>query len=257
MMLSDSQLKNSESHQVSSKESRSTPKVATTTVTLSDLRKQLGGLGNPSKMPGASWGISAEHCQTGSKLRKVKGSVCEKCYALKGRYTFKGVKAAHEKRFDAWAEENWVADMTRVIAAATKKVPYFRWFDSGDLQGVQMFVDIVNICRELKNVKFWMPTKERSIVEKGLSAVGWRSQGLPSNLVVRLSDPMIGAYKENNLGALVSGVAPRGAKSNWQKLVDDNTQALYHCPAPLQENNCGDCRACWDPTIKRINYLEH
>ena len=39
-----------------------------------------------SKMPGLSYSLPAWECQTGSKLRKVKGTPCYGCYALKGNY---------------------------------------------------------------------------------------------------------------------------------------------------------------------------
>ena len=29
------------------------------------------------------------------------------------------------------------------------------------------------------------------------------------------------------------------------------------CPAPEQNNECGDCRACWDPEVKNIAYGKH
>ena len=43
-------------------------------------------------------GISAKHCNVGSKLAKIKGTICNKCYALKGHYAFKNVFDAHEIR---------------------------------------------------------------------------------------------------------------------------------------------------------------
>ena len=48
-----------------------------------------------SKMPGLSYSLPAWECKTGSKLRKIKGSVCSMCYALKGNYTrYKAIKDA-------------------------------------------------------------------------------------------------------------------------------------------------------------------
>ena len=29
------------------------------------------------------------------------------------------------------------------------------------------------------------------------------------------------------------------------------------CPAPKQNNECRDCRACWDATIKTVSYGKH
>ena len=60
----------------------------------------VGGLSKPSKMPGWSYGLPAKECKTGSKLRKVPGSTCFDCYALKGCYVFKVVQDAQYRRLD-------------------------------------------------------------------------------------------------------------------------------------------------------------
>ena len=96
----------------------------------------VGGLSNPSKMPGYGYGLSAFDCAVGSKLRLIKNSTCSMCYALKGRYTFPGVKNAHANRLEAITKSNWVEAMVLLINNYGKKIPYFRWHDSGDLQSV-------------------------------------------------------------------------------------------------------------------------
>ena len=53
-----------------------------------------GGLSKPSKMPSFGYSISARACNVGAKLRKVAGSVCSKCYALKGFYVFSAPRKA-------------------------------------------------------------------------------------------------------------------------------------------------------------------
>ena len=65
---------------------------------IKDIEKEIGKLSNPSKMPSYAWGISAKHCNTGSKLAKIKGTICNKSYALKGHYALKNVFDAHEIR---------------------------------------------------------------------------------------------------------------------------------------------------------------
>ena len=65
---------------------------------IKELEKEIGTLSNPSKMPSFAWGISAKKCITGAKLAKIKGTICNKCYALKGHYAFKNVFDAHELR---------------------------------------------------------------------------------------------------------------------------------------------------------------
>ena len=71
----------------------------------------VGGLSKPSKMPGWSIGIPAKECKTGKKLRQIKNSVCEGCYALKGCYVFKVVQEAQYKRLEAIQHPDWVLAM--------------------------------------------------------------------------------------------------------------------------------------------------
>ncbi len=57
-----------------------------------------GTLSKPSKMPCHGFSTPADACQVGSQLRKIPGSVCAGCYALKGRYRFPNVQRAMEFR---------------------------------------------------------------------------------------------------------------------------------------------------------------
>jgi len=68
-------------------------------------------LSEPSKMPGWSYSLPARECRIGSKLAKVKGSVCSNCYALKGRYVFGRVRRAMQRRFESLAHPLWVEAM--------------------------------------------------------------------------------------------------------------------------------------------------
>ena len=64
------------------------------------------------KMPGLSYSLPAWECKTGSKLRKIKGSVCASCYALKGNYTrYQAIKAAQYIRLEALKNDKWVEAM--------------------------------------------------------------------------------------------------------------------------------------------------
>ena len=67
----------------------------------SEALKIVGGLSKPSKMPGWAYGLPAKECKTGSKLRKVKDSVCYNCYALKGCYVFKVVQEVQYRRLES------------------------------------------------------------------------------------------------------------------------------------------------------------
>ena len=92
-----------------------------------------GGLSAPGKMPGPSYNLPAWACITGSKLAKIPGTICNKCYAKKGRYNFPNVKAALSRRLKSLKHPQWIEAMTVLITGHD----HFRWHDSGDLQSVQ------------------------------------------------------------------------------------------------------------------------
>lgn len=203
----------------------------------SELETLTGGLSRPSKMPGFAWSISARHCGTGGKLQKVSGSVCSKCYALRGRYVFPNVQKALERRLEAWrSNKSWVAHMVALLSVRCKDVPYFRWFDSGDLASEAMLRDIVAVANALPLIHFWLPTKEAGIVK------GYSGQ-VPANLTIRLSAPMIGLTIPPKEGMIMTSSVNAG--KGWQ------------CPAPTQGNKCLDCRACWDSTVRNVDYQLH
>ena len=190
----------------------------------------VGGLSKPSKMPGWSIGIPAKECKTGKKLRQIKNSVCEGCYALKGCYVFKVVQEAQYKRLEAIQHPDWVLAMATLINS--KKPDVFRWHDSGDVQDVQHLEKIFEVCKLTPNKRHWMPTREAWIKDHMHKA--------PANLVVRFSSPMI----------------DQGPVKSWANTSTVSTKSRS-CPAPDNNNECGDCRACWDPLVKNIEYGKH
>jgi len=190
----------------------------------------VGGLSKPSKMPGWSIGIPAKECKTGKKLRQIKNSVCEGCYALKGCYVFKVVQEAQYKRLEAIQHPDWVLAMSTLINS--KKPDVFRWHDSGDVQDLQHLEKIFEVCRLTPNKRHWMPTREAWIKDHMHMA--------PANLVVRFSSPMV----------------DQGPVKSWANTSTVSTKSRS-CPAPDNNNECGSCRACWDPLVKNIEYGKH
>ena len=190
----------------------------------------VGGLSKPSKMPGWSIGIPAKECKTGKKLRQIKNSVCEGCYALKGCYVFKVVQEAQYKRLEAISHPDWVLAMATLINS--KKPDVFRWHDSGDVQDVQHLEKIFEVCRLTPSKRHWMPTREAWIKDHMHLA--------PANLVVRFSSPMV----------------DQGPVKSWANTSTVSTKSRT-CPAPDNNNECGSCRACWDPLVKNIEYGKH
>lgn len=232
-------------------------------MTLSEARQITGGgLSAPSKMPGHAYSLPAgAACPTGSKLMKVPGSRCHQCYALRGNYRFENVKRRLQARLESLKHPRWVEAMTLLILDASRAhrgcdkrrcdgggSRYFRWHDSGDLQGVWHLLRIFSVCAETPRVKHWLPTGEVRIVEEA------QRFPFPANLTVRMSAP----YVDSGMGVvgqkLVSTVHTSKSKARF---LETWGQGAYVCPAHDQGNRCGDCRACWDRRVRHVSYRKH
>lgn len=201
-----------------------------------------GGLSSPSKMPGYAYGIPAEDCKVGSHLHKIEGSVCNKCYALKGFYWMPNVKAALKRRLASLGNFLWVEAMVYLIATVPQAHrSHFRWHDSGDVQDLTHLMNIVEVAEMTPEVVHYLPTKEKGVVLGYLRNFG----AFPPNLIVRLSGPM------------VDGLPPE-IPHNLTSTVHKKTPPKgFECPAHNQGNKCQTCRACWDPSIPNISYQAH
>jgi len=207
---------------------------------IQDIENQIGSLSEPSKMPCFSFSIPAKRCITGMKLRDVQNSICSKCYALKGRYAFRNVQNALEQRFAGLSNPQWVSLMVEMIFKREKS-GFFRWHDSGDLQSVAHLAAIVEVARQLPAIKFWLPTREFSIVANYL-----RENTFPENLTVRLSALMFDGPAPSAIAQRL-GLVTSGASSG----------ADFTCPSSKQEGKCQACRACWNKNVANINYKKH
>ena len=209
---------------------------------IKDIEKKIGTLSNPSKMPSYAWGISAKHCNVGSKLAKIKGTICNKCYALKGNYSFKNVFNAHEIRRKAIELPEWVDYMAELLTQKYKKLDksrlFHRWFDSGDIQSYSHLMKIFEVCELTPHINYWLATREYSIIDK------IDEKDVPKNLCLRVS-----AVK-------VDSQPPSFWK--WTSGVHKDKKAIgRECPAYKQDGECGSCRACWSRKVKQVSYKEH
>jgi len=202
-----------------------------------------------SKMPGTTFAQDAFACVTGSKLAKIKGSICDQCYARRIQKirpsVDKGWKANYEKAVNLIATnpEKWIAACVFQINRQANKTGenFHRWFDSGDIDSIGQLIAIVNVAKETPHIKHWLPTRELAIVK------GYQKQfgDFPSNLCVRLSAPMVD-QKPITTDLPTSTVHKKGSEVTG-----------YECPAPKQNNNCGDCRACWNTNVSNVSYTKH
>jgi hypothetical protein len=205
-------------------------------ITIAQATSACGTLSNPSKMPGRGTSTPASRCITGTKLRAVPGSVCEECYAFeRGAYAWKPVKVALENRWTLVMEsehnpEPWIAGMVKLIW----NQEYFRWHDSGDLQGAWHLANIVEVARRTPHVRHWLPTREYRMVKE-------LDVAIPENLVIRISAHMVNKPAPSIKGLPTSTVVTGEAT----------------CPAPSQNNECRDCRKCWTASVANVSYHKH
>lgn len=193
-----------------------------------------GGLSYPQKMDTPAWGISAARCAVGTKLREVVGSACESCYAMKGTFRASNVTTKMERAYQALFDPRWTPAMYGLIRFYAKE--RFRFFHSGDFQGENHFKNIMTICAGIRDMLFWIPTREAQLVREHADCI-------PENAIVRLS------------AAMIDGPAP----NDWphtSTVVSDHRKAT--CPSSVKGGNCSThgCTACWSDK-KNVAYVKH
>jgi len=191
-----------------------------------------GSLTRTSKMPGLSYSLPAWECKTGSKLRKIKNSVCASCYALKGNYVrYSAIKAAQYVRLKSLTNPLWV----EAIVTQIKRQKFFRWHDAGDIQSMEHLNKIFEVCRLTPDIQHWIPTREAQFLKDIDPAT------VPANLIIRMSSHMV----------------DQGPVKFWPWTSTVTSKGGATCPAPKQGGKCKDCRACWTRSIENISYGKH
>lgn len=221
-------------------------------ITKAAAQSMCGTLTQTSKMPCKSMSLPTESCQTGFRMAQIPGSICSSCYADKGFYSMyqNTIKPAQFARLDSvWqAMDNteqatlWIASMSALIGSDK----YFRWHDSGDLQGIRHLELIASVCELTPNCTHWLPTREYGTVKDYIAKHG----KLPANLIVRLSamypdQPVkIPASLQNVPNVTASNVHTHGKPVHGTR-----------CAAPDNNGACGDCRICWSDSV--VSYELH
>jgi len=204
-----------------------------------------GGLTITSKMPCNSISLPAEECNIGSKLVNVKHSICEGCYALKGRYNFKAGKLKRTERLSKIYHPKWVSAMVSLIDNGDSE---FRWHDSGDIHSMIHLTNIMEVARLTPNLNHWLPTKEYALI------VDYCISGMiiPKNMVVRLSSYIINGDPPSEMADRLNLLA------NVEGFIGTSTVVTieHDCPAYSTGGMCGKCRMCWS-SIPNISYPKH
>lgn len=201
-----------------------------------------GGLTQTSKMPCKSYSLPTAACQTGFKMAQIKGSVCHSCYADKGFYAMYAatIQPAQHARLDSLTDQHWVASMVAAIGSDS----YFRWHDSGDLQGLWHLEKIAAVAAATPDTMHWLPTREYSMIKEYIS----KYKSLPKNLIIRLSAMYLD--KPVIIPKSLQGISNITA-SNVHTVQPLGTA----CKAPQQNGECKECRLCWSGEV--VSYELH
>ena len=189
-----------------------------------------------------SWSTEALITCPGSIKSKVKGVIelvdaCKGCYATTGMYNMPNVKAPRIHNKEDWKRKDWEDDMV----SALKDDELFRWFDSGDCYDLRLAKKIKRVIKRTPRTKHWFPTRQHKF-PKFLDILR-EIANLP-NAVVRLSSDSVngGIIEGQNTSTIYSNKLPKGSTM---------------CGAYTRDGKCGDCRACWDKTVKVVAYPAH
>ena len=229
-------------------------------------------LGN-TKMPSTTFAISAKACKVGSKLEKIEGSTFSKCYALKLQKLRPSVDKGWTNNLlkaEKLIADNpmlWAKQMKfQIERGCTKLGVYFhRWFDSGDLQSIEMLHAIVLTAQITPQIKHWLPTREAKIVKDYRKQYGLE----PSNLVIRVSATMIGdkpitGHKNTSTvhrkGETIHGKECLAYRTNkdFEVIAEKVFKNMTRDQKKTQDfGHCGNCRACWSNDVENISYPLH
>jgi hypothetical protein len=215
-----------------------------------------GSLGEPSKMPGPSYGLDAFVCQKGSELAEIKGSSCEHCYARRNFYKYyhPAIKARY-RRQRAIHHPEWVEAMIALLEdyLTTDGERVFRWHDSGDLYSVPHLASICAVAEATPALRHWLPTREYGYVQR------YREQGgvIPENLTIRLSAHYVGRVAEVPLALADLPTSTIHEPGTEPIAVSRRRNDSISCRAFSRDNHCGPCRACWDSRVRNVSYPQH
>ena len=205
------------------------------------LLTELPKFSDTSKMPVGCKSWSLEALKTCAGAYGEDGEIvdaCEICYARGGFYNMPVVKEARAYNKQNWKRDDWEDNMVMVI----ERLPLFRWFDSGDCYALKLAKKIRNVMMRTPKTKHWFPTRQHKFDK--FRGVLYEMEAL-CNVVVRYSSDSI-------TGGFVDGLN----SSTILPYVDTPTTATI-CHAYSRGGKCGDCRDCWDKSIKVIAYPAH
>lgn len=215
-----------------------------------------------SKILGSTFSTDPFQCKTGGFLAEIENSVCKACYARKLAKVYPSAlqswktnlelfrKAVNDDNLTLWCHA--IAYQIKHISDYKKRkglkgANLHRWFASGDLDSIEQLKAFVYIAKILPSIKFWLPTREATILRQYLNT---SLEPLPKNLVIRLSDNKIDQLEHSiNFYEKDKQVLFSSVHSGFTK--------YFECPAYKNGGSCGDCSECWKTEKPTISYKKH
>jgi len=156
------------------------------------------------------------------------------------RHTIDAMQRRYQQSFDP----RWVDAMVYRLTPET----WMRWFDSGDLDE-RLLPLIVEVCRRTPKTQHWIASREVELVRDYL-----RGHDLPPNVTIRLSADYLDQVTDlpSIPGCVVSTVT-RDAKAEQAH----NCPVTFATDAAIDSCESAGCRACWQKSVKWVNYNLH
>ena len=167
------------------------------------------------------------------------------CYAGKGRFVFKSVIEANNKRlalFENDPDKYFNELKWELIGIMNAGIFHVRIFGIGDFPNVNFAERLVNLANELPDMNFWIASYKAQFMKLPI---------FPKNVTIRLS--IQNTNKRNkflNQGHSVSNVL---------ETVESITEGAVICKVGTkQAENCKQCgNICWNNAVKHIVYIKH
>lgn len=166
------------------------------------------------------------------KYAKIKGSICEKCYADSQLSRWPSMQPCLERNTELLTKSILPIEELPVI-----NVLYFRFESFGDLHNTTQLINYFNICKKNPGVKFALWTKNPHIVKEV-------ADQKPKNLQIVLSSLMMNTEIDISNMPYIDKVF-----TVYDKKTIEERNIKINCGA----NSCLACHKCYEKGCKVIN----
>lgn len=177
---------------------------------------------------------------------------CKKdCYACKGCQQIANVQAAYYRNYRLMMQD--INDLFEQIKFKIihNGLSQFRFFDSGDIPNYEFLIKMIELAKNLPDIKFMAFTKKYELVNKALD----EGYELPNNLNIIFSAWDKNWKFDNPYNLPIAYVDFKNSSLN-----PDIPKDAFRCPSSgkkLGEITCSMCKACWKKDIKAVVFQQH